>query len=42
VGKGLKEESLLQAGFQIYASPALRSVETAAAIVTGKNAKAHW
>jgi ubiquitin-associated SH3 domain-containing protein len=35
VGKGLREEGLLQPGFQIYVSPSLRCVETAAAIVIG-------
>jgi len=35
VGKGLKEEELLQPGFQVYVSPALRCVETASAILAG-------
>jgi len=35
VGKGLAEESILQPGFKIYVSPALRCVETGAAVLSG-------
>jgi ubiquitin-associated SH3 domain-containing protein len=35
IGKGLLQEEILRPGFETYVSPALRSVETAAALLKG-------
>lgn len=34
-GKGLKAENVLRDGFEVYVSPALRSVDTATGIAKG-------